>query len=256
MDEATARTLNALNQRFYRDAAEEFHATRQTPWPGFARLAEELERHACPWLLDLGCGNGRFAAFLDARRSRPFRYTGLDASAALLEHARRLPLRLARPQWTRADFVREAPQRVLPEGRFDAVLLLGVLHHVPGADRRRALLRAAARRLRPGGLLAVSVWQLGARERFARRLEPWARVAIDPAQLEAGDLLLRWGARGSPRLRYCHFADAAETRSWTRCLGLEQVASYLSDGREGDLNRYLLLRRGKAGPDAPRPGGG
>lgn len=268
MDRETARALNAINRAFYRERASAFSASREAPWPGFSRLLSiaRAEFAGRAWrVLDVGCGNGRFATFLASRAdgarpapadapAPPFRlarYVGLDASIPLareaLERARGVPsaeIRLA-------DFVEEPPADAIPDEPFDLVACFGVLHHVPGAQRRRALLETLATRLVPGGLLAVTAWQLAAFERFRARTlawDAWNRIAarpVDVAELEPGDHLLRWGdaAEGAP-VRYVHFADEEETGRLLAGTGLERVACFRSDGHSGNLNRYFILRRG------------
>jgi hypothetical protein len=69
---------------------------------------------------------------------------------------------------------------------------------------------------------------------------------IDPALLEPGDQLLRFGADPEQPPRYCHQVSHEELGALAGTLGLELVADYRSDGAEGDLNRYLLLRRARS----------
>ena len=261
MDRKTAEALADINRVFYRERAEEFDATRTDPWPGWRRVLEclDLPPPTEPLrVLDVGCGNGRFASLLDrhlAPRRQTFRYVGIDASLALLARAQSRELSVGDAQLVCADWEQTSPERALPAGPFALVVLFGVLHHVPCAAHRRALLVAAARRLAAGGLLAFSAWQFAARSRFRRRLVAWedynraAARTVDPAQLEPGDHLLRWGdaAMASLRyapgsVRYCHFADDAEIARLTTGLDLDRVALYRADGREGDLNRYWVLR--------------
>jgi SAM-dependent methyltransferase len=249
VDLETARALADINRAFYRDAAHEFSATRQEAWPGWSRVLEFLRPGDAPLaVLDVGCGNGRLAAFLDGALAAPFRYVGVDASGPLLDRARAQPLRRARARWVQADWLEQPPEQALRPGPFDLVALFGVLHHVPGFERRRALLAASSQRLAPGGLLALTCWQFESEPRLRRRALSWhdynadAARPVAPDQLEPGDFLLRWGPPERQRLRYCHFADADEAERWTRDLPLRPVACFESDGREGRLNRYLLLR--------------
>jgi SAM-dependent methyltransferase len=194
----------------------------------------------------VGCGNGRFGCFL-AEHQPELRYLGLDASAELLAIARSRGPTAAAELW-QLDIVEQDLDACLGERRFSLVALMGVLHHVPGAERRRTLLRALAGRLRAGGLLALTSWQFEAYQRFRDRIVAWevynrdAEAPIDPAQLEPGDHLLRWG-RGE-RLRYCHFADEDETHAMLAPLPCRTLASYRADGREGSLNHYVVLRAG------------
>ena len=119
------------------------------------------------------------------------------------------------------------------------------MHHIPGRTRRLALVRALARRLAPGGVLAIAVWHFTGRERFERRRVPFRDLPrygfslVDEDDLEPGDALLRWG---ESHVRYCHQIAADEIAAWEDALpSVEPLARYRADGREGDLNEYLLL---------------
>lgn len=94
---------------------------------------------------DLACGEGRNAIWL---AERGWDVTGIDFSAAALEKARSLAhQRGVQIDWRRADLTGwRAAQPV------DLVLVAYL--HVP-AEQRRAVHRAAAAALRPGGTLLV-----------------------------------------------------------------------------------------------------
>jgi len=254
VDAKTAHALNAINRAFYGDLAEEFSATREAPWPGWLRLLSAIESHyptADLDVLDIGCGNGRFAKFLadylPIRRER-LRYLGIDASAAMLERAGATTLPFASTQYRMWDFVEAPLEEWLSDRNFSLTVLFGLLHHVPGAERRRALVRDAALSLRPGGLLAFTSWQFEKIARLRKKAISWeefnlsAELPIDVEQLEAGDRLLHWGDSGRV-VRYCHFAGEEETTQLTLDLPLELVETFSADGREGNLNRYFIFRR-------------
>jgi len=252
VNDATAEALAAINRDFYAAHAASFSATRQSPWAGWERLLEPLRRRAAGdaalRVLDVGCGNGRFARFLAERLAdRPHCVHGVDASEPLLREARRK----APPGagFLCADAV-ECPE-ALPPGPFEAVVLFGVLHGVPGRAQRTALLRACAARLAPGGLLALSLWRLERDARLLGRVVDWnvyssrAPMPIDCSQLESGDLLLPWGA-GDEVLRYCHAFDESEIaqlQSALEPLELRPEARFRADGRSGEQNDYVLLGR-------------
>ncbi|MDH5306375.1 MAG: class I SAM-dependent methyltransferase [Myxococcales bacterium] len=256
MNQTTAHALNAINLAFYRERADEFSASREYAWPGWKRLLPHLDAARMPdgplRVLDLGCGNGRFAAFLaeqlgDAGAS--LRYCGVDASDPLLARARARALPGERCAWHALDFV-QSPGR-LPDGPFEFIALLGVLHGVPGQGQRRALLREAAARLAPGGRLALTCWRFAELDRFRKRLVSWetynrrALQPIDPGQLEPGDHLMPWG-RGKQWLRYCHATGADEREALVRGLALRCVESFLADGRSADLNHYAVYEAARA----------
>ena len=101
--------------------------------------------------------------------------------------------------------------------------------------------------------------------RFENRRLDWASEAgVDPAELEPGDHLLRWGPaegrrqsrrRSSSRLRrqrvgrpahparrYCHHTDEAELNRLVAGMSQVETDRYRSDGPGGRQNLYSLLR--------------
>jgi tRNA (uracil-5-)-methyltransferase TRM9 len=248
MDEQTARSLNAINRIFYSASAAEFDQSRSAPWPGWTRLLPRIGQirgeAAALEVLDVGCGNGRFGAFLaDRLPAREIHYCGVDSSASLISRARERALPFAGVEFRQIDLVESGNN--LPKGPFSLIGLFGILHHVPGCDQRRDLLQRLGERLAPRGILALTTWQFEAFARFRSRLTPWReynRTAADPidtAQLEPGDHLLPWGDGGSTH-RYCHFESEGETRKLLESLSFEVIESYAADGREGNLNRYFI----------------
>ena len=252
MDASTQRHLNAINRNFYAQQATAFAETRDHPWPGWNRAWQHVNVKDPFRLLDMGCGAGRFARFLGEQAGAAcIDYTGIDASVALLERARGESAGLASANFRCADWVEDTPEACLPDGAFDYVALLGVLHHVPGHAQRCALLRTLSERLAPGGLLVVTAWRFAAEDikaRFQERIVAWDEwnrnnnSVLDLNQLEPGDFLLRWGS-GPELVRYCHYADEQEVASWLHDLPAEEVDQFREDGRGRNLNHYLVLRR-------------
>jgi SAM-dependent methyltransferase len=112
-------------------------------------------------VLDLGCGSGRlFRTFLDGGAQR---VVGIDGSPALLERA------VARIEAD--DALRDAfaegrlevatgdVRTVSRTERFSLIVLAGVIAHLDGPEDALRVLSAAARLLRPDGVLIVD--QLG-----------------------------------------------------------------------------------------------
>lgn len=240
MNAKTSKVLLELNRRFYQEYAVEFSATRQQPWQGWRQL---LDRYAGPRdelsILDLGCGNGRFAAACDRQLSCRWRYIGLDSSPGLIKEARvRLKgLEVQRAKVSVGDLL--APDQPLPKGPFDLVTLFGVMHHVPGADARRDLLARAASRVAAGGLLAVSFWQLGDSERLMERTVKPSVVGLTPKALKADEYLLRWG--DGDVVRYCHHCGPEEATAIAASTDLTPIETYRADGKGGGMNLYWLL---------------
>ncbi|MCL4248194.1 MAG: class I SAM-dependent methyltransferase [Anaerolineae bacterium] len=234
MDENTARHLNEINRSFYARTSEDFHATRGRAWPGWRRLLPHLT--APLRVLDIGCGNGRFGAFLTEHALTPLIYHGIDNSSALLDYARKALADTAGVSLALEvnDFVFDT----LPHGEYDLVVLFGVLHHVPGAQRRLDLMSSAAQRVAPGGLLAFACWRFYEYPRFRERIVPW-----EPGlAVESGDHLLDW-RRGTPALRYCHYVNDQEHDALAAATQMTEIERYRADGETSAVNQYSLLRK-------------
>lgn len=230
MDDATVRHLNAINRQFYATVADDFDATRGQAWVGWERLLPYLAEMKSPLsALDVGCGNGRFGVFLRDRLGA-VTYHGMDNSAALLERAR-----ASLPEATLEE--RDVVERPPDAGAYDLVALFGVLHHLPGADRRLAFMRTLAERVAPGGLLVFTAWRFYEYPRFRDRIVAWdADLTV-----ETHDYLLDW-RRGERALRYCHYVDDAEADRLMAATGLAPVTRYRADGFTGDVNLYAIMK--------------
>ena len=109
-------------------------------------LTEHLRPAAGERILDLGCGPADVVALLPAGT----RYTGVDANAAYVAAARER-------YGARAEELINADLRELdlPRSSFDAVLGIGILHHLDDEDASSAI-RLSASALAPGGRLVTA----------------------------------------------------------------------------------------------------
>lgn len=258
MNRETILALNRINKEFYTQRVEEFVATRRRPWRGWLRLLEPLKESENPLsVLDVGCGNGRFAMFLREHLKKPFRYLGIEFSPTALEHARKnlsgMPLVTLLEHDVTAHLTDDLIPMDLPTD-FSLIALFGFLHHIPGFETRRTLLIELAQHLGPSGILVFSVWQFGRFERFRKKIVPWevllaeTETSVDPDELEPGDHILSWGDT-EPAYRFCHFTDSEETSRLVSSLPLECNGVFSADGHTNDLNQYFLLTK----PDQKAP---
>ena len=244
MNAQVQEQLLALNHQFYTAVGQEFDRTRQSLPAGMVQLAQQLRRDQMQRILDVGCGNGRFARALAQVRVAAD-YLGIDADPHLLalavEQTRHLPgvaaayrsVGLAKPGWMTG---------LAGDGPFDAVVCLAVLHHFPGRDLRQRLVCDLVQLLAPTGLLALSTWQFLAADRFVGKLAPWSEIDLTAADVEPGDALLPWN-QGVHALRYVHQLDLAEIEELAAAAHLRVVESFRADGKEGNLNLYTVLAR-------------
>ena len=286
MDTRTAHVLNDLNQRFYEACAPSFSDTRSAAWQGWRGCldaacgnlegrpngrsgAVDGEGEALR-VLDVACGNLRFESFLaDELGDHPFAVCAVDTCEFLARdgaEAFGLPVQFEGPGGRSVSAASLKPgdirfrtcdivAQILDGGQlgfadFDAAVCFGFFHHVPGQQARIDLLDKLIASVRPGGVVAISLWRFMDDERLARKaLEASVQARIDMAgtvdfdALEAGDYFLGWqDMRGV--YRYAHsfsdgdvdeLVDAASNRA-------QLLARFRADGRTNDLNEYLVFR--------------
>jgi SAM-dependent methyltransferase len=250
----TARALRAVNRRFYHERAAEFSLSRERPWSGWSQILDRARSFLPdrPRVLDVGCGNGRFARFLEDRLGTAFDYCGVDESPLSLADAKR---RLPHREFLDGDFL-----EALPEGRFDLVALFGVLHHVPGRENRTALLTDLSARLSTSGILTFSLWRFDRSPRLRKKIVPWEEfrartgLEVDLPDLESGDHILTWGG-DPPAYRYCHAMSDEEEAEIEAALPLDLVLKFDAGA---EPNRYFAFRTqpftSRSLPEIPDPG--
>jgi SAM-dependent methyltransferase len=150
-------------------------------------------------LIDLGCGTGRLCVHF---AERGFDCVGVDLSEEMLSRAREnVAAAGVRAEFVRANLVDLAG---IAEASFDyAACLFSTLGMVRGAENRAAVVREAARVLRPGGRFVLHV-----HNRYFRGLG-WRRVLGQAVRTvlgraDAGDITMPQAYGGAP-LTLHHF---------------------------------------------------
>ena len=274
MDEAFAKQLCQLNNRFYEQNAASFSATRQSGWPGWERCLRAIGLHATEQepssgqkpvegpkklhVLDLACGNLRFEAFLE----REVPQAHLNALA--LDACEGLPTARSDTRFVRCDIIEELSNGALGETLKEAMgasragisfegadlaVCLGFMHHIPLPKWRAQLLEAMLGAVKPGGFACVSFWRFADDEGLAAKAQHThaqgcAQLGFNPAAFNEGDFLLGWKNREGS-YRYCHSFTDADIDELAAALppNARTAARFRADGRTGNLNEYLVLQR-------------
>lgn len=197
------------NNRAVRNLAEQARALYvRGPW--LLRKMMHYRVYICPFerllphvpansrILDVGCGCGLFLALL-AATTPDIDATGFDASAPAIVMAnamadqvrrRRLPVKL---QFQMLD-----ARAAWPDGTFDVVSLIDVMHHV-AAEHQESLFLRAVEKVGPGGILLYK----------DMAASPWFPAAMNRLH----DLVL---AR-----QWIHYVPIVRIEAWARSLHLE-----------------------------------
>lgn len=233
MTKETAEKILAGMREGYRKAAAETATSRERLY------GEELKRFVDyvregESVLDVGCGDGRALEAFDGKRVS---YAGVDLSEDVIARAKE---RWKERAVFQAGDILELP---VPDGRYDAVLALGVLHHVPSKALRAQAVRELARAARKGGYVMIATWNLWqprywgvlSHQMFGHR-NGW----------DFGDLKITWKKPQFPR--YYHAFTMKEMRELCEDAGMDVVELYyvrngeISDWRGGQ-NLVVIARK-------------
>ena len=242
MNEKTVKILNQINKKFYLTTQEHFSRTRQYYWRGWEKLLPHLQESTLK-VLDIGCGNGRFGQFLLEKLPKvKIEYTGVDNNQFLLNQAKKA---VNKGKFIKQDIL---DKWKLEKSKFNLVIMLGILHHLPGREDRKELLGKAKTLLEKNGLLIFTIWQFKHLKRFQKKIIPWLEFKeltssnIDLSQLEKNDYILGW-EKGGRAYRYCHFINNDELNEIINELEMKVIKIFESDAKEGRGNKYILLRK-------------
>jgi len=245
MTPATVERLLELNRTFYQTVATNFDATRGGLPLGWRQLKPWIQPPSGRPLrvLDVGCGNGRFARLLQ-EWGIDAAYTGIDADEQLLALATEHTQELASIDTTfrSADFTEAAwfDQANLAAGSFDLVVCFAALHHVPSRVLRQQLVGDLAQLAAANGTILLSHWQFLSSRRFVRKQIAWQTIGLAETEVEPGDALLPW-QRGTYAVRYVHQTELPEAEDLATATSLTLVDHFYADGKEGNLNLYTII---------------
>lgn len=253
---STAERLTCITSEFYAQQAQSFSATRQMPWQGWQQCLDAMPQLLSgekPSVLDVGCGNLRFARFLcDEAGIVLSKYFAVDNCKPLVESGD-AGAQVSELAFIELDVIKSLLDNTLSSRltvpSCDLVVAFGFLHHVPGAQKRIQLLHTLLDKTKPGGFVCVSFWQfMNSQKLAAKAQETTAQglraLGIDASDLEQNDYLIGWQDKADT-WRYCHHFSQEELDELLASLGLDVhvCAQFSADGKDNNLNRYVILQR-------------
>lgn len=150
----------------------------------------------------------------------------------------------------------------LPRNSHDLAVAFGLMHHLPTFALRARVLEGLLGSLRPGGFAVVSFWQFLNDPRLAAKaatITAEGRAAHRLPTFHENDFLLGW-QHAEGVYRFCHHtpedeidallaairepsAPSTSGRTPPAPLPFREIARFSADGKQENLNRYLILQR-------------
>jgi len=244
MDRETQQKLLDLVKNNYDEIAEEFDLTRQKPlWPELVKLAAGVRDGNS--VLDVGCGNGRLLAALNGKN---IKYVGVDNSEKLISLAREnikaanfqfsifpangTPLRGGNFQFRVGDIL-ELDKII--EDKFDWIFCIAVFHHLPGQELRLKALGQMKNRLKPGGKIVLTAWNLWSQWKYLKLILKFTLLKlIGKNQMDFGDIVFYWG--GDKSQRYYHSFTESGLLKLSRLAEMKVETIY-----KDSYNYYLVI---------------
>ncbi|MBP7740881.1 methyltransferase domain-containing protein [Candidatus Woesebacteria bacterium] len=247
MDENTILKLNKINNDFYSTVATDFDDSRQYFWEGWKKLIHYTKDFNQLKSADIGCGNGRFFEFLIKNIPKAeISYLGIDNNEDLLKFAKNnfkknnfdnyqlKKIDIIESLLSKNDFLKE-DQKLQTNDGFNLIVSFGVMHHIPSYKLRLQLISYLKSKISDNGYIILSLWQFMEFERFRKKV-------VNYNNFEENDYILDWN-RGKKALRYCHFIDEVEQNNLIFDSKLKLVERFRADGKEGNVNTYLVLKK-------------
>lgn len=278
MQTSSIRFLNQLNQKFYETVADSFDDSRSYSWTGWEvlkpfilKLIEGKKEKSgdAPGeplrVLDIGCGNGRFAQWLSevinlAETTTKIEYTGIDFNEFLLQKARERTQNLPKvtTDFKQIDIVESLLQKTpLSTQKYDLIVCFGVMHHIPGQEMRQKLVEQISKLMveseKSNSIACIATWQFDSLPNLFSRSEQLQDSGLIPDP-EAGDYLLNWERKSAgetlktnenknqtPTPRFCHLISDEESEEWWQTTKLSLIQKYLADGPKNQSNAYWIV---------------
>lgn len=257
--------INQVNEIFYSTIADSFSQTRQYAWDGWVKLLPILQKYSDLSVLDLGCGNARFAHFLATNLENKINYTGIDSCCELLKLG---SSQIKEKQYNNLECkfleknIFELGDLSIPDQRLDdkglskdnnnfsLITLFGVMHHIYDNADRQKLFNLISQKLSESGYFIFATWEFKNNQRQMKKnldlksnkgQEFLKQYNLELKDFSQDDYILDW-TRTNQAYRYCRNYSTQEIQNLCKQNSLQIVDSFYADGKEGDVNKYYITK--------------
>ena len=233
MDKNYAKHILSKVNDHYNLVSDKFSRTRDKPWEEIKPLFDKYIKEN-DYILDLGCGNGRFSEFIKNKKN----YTGIDNSEELIN--------LAKKRYPNLNFKKEdALNNSFLNNQFDVVFSISVLHHFPSKKLREDLLNECNRILKPKGILIITVWDLTKKKRIRKiSLKNSLLKLIGKSKLDFNDALIDW--HGISKC-FVHLFKENEFKNLVSSSGFEIIDSgIIRINNKRSLSNFFIVAQKKS----------
>jgi ubiquinone/menaquinone biosynthesis C-methylase UbiE len=226
MDIEYAKKILEETKNNYNLISDDFSRTRNKFWEEMTFIADYAKDN--DRILDLGCGNGRLSELFSGKK---IEYYGADFSEKLIE--------IARKRYPELNFqVSDALNLPFPDGFFDKVFSIAVLHHIPSKEFRAKFLKEIKRVLKPRGIVVLSVWNFALLKRTKFFIKSFFLKIIFKKDIDLRDVFVSWGKRA---LRYVHVFSKRELVVLSKEAGFSVFNARIVKKAKGGDNNILVV---------------
>ncbi|MFH1284373.1 MAG: class I SAM-dependent methyltransferase [Candidatus Peregrinibacteria bacterium] len=191
MNEKTANELLKKVAEDYKKLSDEFDTTRKYDWKEFEFFLPYIKNN--DFLVDLGCGNGRFFQFI--HKHKKIKYLGIDNNPPFIKKAQKT--------YKNATFI-EGDMLNIPveDKKADIVISIAALHHIPSKKLRAATIEEMHRILRKNSTLMLTVWNLFQPKYKKYIWKSRLKHILSLGKYDSRDTFIPWGKSGIKRYYY------------------------------------------------------
>ncbi len=309
MKPQTVKKLLKLNYDLYESQALDWDKTRSAIWEKpILDFIDKIKPKSS--ILDLGCGNGRLCDCIAKHglstrfnsgskqiKQLKIKYVGIDISKKFIElNKKKYPISHSESFDCHSEHSEESQDRLREESRdpstslkmtaefkvgdsltvnfknrFDYIISIAVLHHIPSKELQLKFLRNIYQALKPKGKILISVWnrwqprykkyfipanpkheipapkqaRYGANRNPKLRKYPRQSASLSAliSDLEKCDTIVPWKQSG--KFRFIHCFTAEELKKLAKQTGFKDIKTFYADktgesDKENGLNIYLI----------------